>query len=363
MTRVLTVNAGSSSLKLDVIDPDDSVVERVHLADWQGDTEAIARLVEQTDPDVVAHRVVHGGWAAQGPVLIDRDVRVRIQEAGELAPLHQPRALAGIDAARRAAQNLERDLPMVACFDTTFHQTMPPAASTYAVPRSWREEFGVRRFGFHGLSHAYVARRAPELIGRDPDILRVVSCHLGAGASVCAIDAGRSVATSMGMTPAEGLVMATRAGSIDPGILLWLLRTDRLSADELQKDLEHRSGLLGLAGQADMQDLLAADNEDARLAVDVYLHRLASEIASMTAALGGLDVVAFTGGVGENAAPVRAATARRLGYLGMKVDGERNTTATGDARISPDSTTVAVVVVEAREDLEVARQARRLVSG
>jgi acetate kinase len=238
---------------------------------------------------------------------------------------------------------------------------MSPAESTYAVPQSWREEFGVRRFGFHGLSHAYVARRAPELLGREVDILRVVSCHLGAGASVCAIDAGRSVATSMGMTPSEGLVMATRSGSIDPGILMWLLRTGRLSPDELEEDLERRSGLLGLAGQADMQDLLAADTEEARLAVDVYVHRLASEIASMTAALGGLDVVAFTGGVGENAAQVRAAAASRLGFLGMKVDEERNTTVTGDARISPDSTTVAVVVVEAREDLEVARQAREAV--
>ena len=357
MTRVLVVNAGSSSLKLDVVEPDGTVPDRQHLREWDGGTEAVTELVARTRPDAVGHRVVHGGTMT-GPALVDSGVLEALGAAAELAPLHQPRSLAGIDAASSAAP----DLPAVACFDTTFHRTMPAAASTYAVPRDWRERFGVRRYGFHGLSHAYVARRVPELVGRDASGLRTVSCHLGSGASVCAVDRGRSVATSMGMTPLEGLVMGTRAGSVDPGILLWLLRTGRLSPAELEDGLEHHAGLLGLAGSSNLADLMTDESDVARLAIDVYVHRLAAEIATMTSAMGGLDVLAFTGGVGENAPAVRSRAAARLGFLGIALDEDVNERTTDDGDVSDLGARVRTVVVDAREDLEIAREVRGVLA-
>ena len=359
VTRVLVVNAGSSSLKLDVVEPDGTVSDRQHLREWDGETEAVGELVARTRPDAVGHRVVHGGPGMTGPALIDSGVRDAIGAAVELAPLHQPRALAGIDAASSAAP----DLPAVACFDTAFHRTMPAAASTYAVPRDWRERFGVRRYGFHGLSHAYVARRVAELVDRDVSALRTVSCHLGSGASVCAVDRGRSVATSMGMTPLEGLVMGTRAGSVDPGILLWLLRTGRLSPAEIEEGLERHAGLLGLAGSPDLAELVSDGRDVARLAVDVYVHRLVAEIATMASAMNGLDVLAFTGGVGENAPVVRSRAAARLGFLGIALDEDVNGRTTDDGDVSDPGARVRTVVVDAREDLEIAREVRGVLAG
>ena len=354
MTRVLTVNAGSSSLKLDVVESDDSVRYRKHLEDWDGETDAIADLIAEAQPDAVGHRVVHGGDSMRGPAVLDPEVMANIHAAGQLAPLHQPRALTGIDAVAAAAPNL----PTVACFDTFFHRTMPAEASTYAVPREWQRRFGIRRFGFHGLSHAYVARRTAQILGRDISDLRTVTAHLGSGASLCAIEGGRSVDTTMGMTPTEGLVMGTRPGSLDPGILLWLLRSQHLSLVDLDAGLEKHSGLLGMAGSSDMGELLNERSERAALAVDVYLHRLVGSIASMAAAMGGMDTLVFTGGVGENAAPIRGRVAQRLAFMGVTLDQELNESDPVDVEVSEPGAGVRTLVVQSREDLEMTRQVR-----
>ncbi len=283
-------------------------------------------------------------------------MRAGIEALTELAPLHQPRALAAIDAAFRDLP----DLPAAACFDTAFHASLPPAAATYALPRPWRQ----RRFGFHGLSHAYAVRRAAELLGTDPGEVRIVSCHLGAGASLAAVDGGRSVDTTMGFTPLDGLVMATRSGSVDPGLLLWLIEHEGVTPAELADGLEHRSGLVALAGTADMREILArvaASDGEAHAALDVYVHRLRAGIAAMAAAMNGLDVLVFTGGVGEHAAPVRAAAADGLSFLGVALDERRNAQATADADIGRHGAPARTVVVSAREDLEMARQVRALV--
>jgi acetate kinase len=351
--RVLVVNAGSSSLKLRVLDEARSVVASndLDLPDGRVEPDAVARaMAGLPDADAAGHRVVHGGPWFSGPVRVDADVEARIGELRTLAPLHQDRALQGIAAVRSARPAL----PAVACFDTAFHAGLPAAAAEYALPADWVEPHGLRRYGFHGLSHAHVAGRAAELVGRGD--LRVVSCHLGAGASLAAIHAGRSVDTTMGFTPLEGLVMATRSGSVDPGLLLWLLRDGGVSVAELEAGLEHRSGLLGLSGTADMRALLARDDVRARTALAVYVHRLRAAIASMTAALGGIDVLAFTGGVGERAAPVRAAATAGLGFLGVVLDDARNAAAVPDADVGAPESAVRVLVVEAREDAEIARQ-------
>ena len=351
--RVLVVNAGSSALKLRVLDGALSLLagEDVELPDGQvaGDRVAHA-LAGLPEADAVGHRVVHGGPWYSGPVLIDAQVEARIGALGSLAPLHQERALAGIAAVR----SVRPGLPTVACFDTAFHAGLPAAAAAYALPADWVERHGLRRYGFHGLSHAHVARRAGELIGRSG--LRVVSCHLGAGASLAAIHDERSVDTTMGFTPLEGLVMATRSGSVDPGLLLWLLRDGGVSRADVEDGLEHRSGLLGLSGSADMRALLARDDDRARTAVAVYVHRLRASIAAMAAAMDGLDVLAFTGGVGERAAPIRAAAAAGLGFLGVLLDEGRNAAATPDADVGAPESAVRVLTVEAREDAEIARQ-------
>jgi acetate kinase len=346
--RLLVVNAGSSSLKLRVLDHDDvTLAERT--VEWpHGDEFPTGALDGLPAVDVVAHRVVHGGDAFSAAVWLDDDVRQRLAGLTDLAPLHQPRALAAIDAARRL------DVPGAACFDTAFHATLPPAAATYALPAEWPR----RRYGFHGLSHAYAARRAAELTGEAD--LRTVSCHLGAGASLAAVAAGRSVDTTMGFTPLDGLVMATRAGSVDPGLLTWLIEHRGVSAADLGDALEHRSGLAGLAGTGDMRELLARDDADARLALDVYLHRLRASIAAMAAAMGGLDALVFTGGVGEHAPAVRARAAAGLEFLGIVLDHRSNDAARDDAEIGAAGAAVRAFVITAREDLEMARQVRAL---
>ena len=321
-------------------------VERDAVAD------ALSRL---PDADAVGHRVVHGGSWFTGPAEVDAEVEARIGALRTLAPLHQDRALAGIAAVRSARPAL----PAVACFDTAFHAGLPAAAAAYALPADWVERHDLRRYGFHGLSHAYVARRVGEMVGRRD--LRVVSCHLGAGASLAAIQGGQSVDTTMGFTPLEGLVMATRSGSVDPGLLLWLIREGGLSVAELEQGLEHRSGLLGLSGTADMRVLLARDDGAARRALDVYVHRLRSAIASMAAAMNGLDVLAFTGGVGERAAPVRSAAAAGLGFLGVALDERGNAEAAPDVEVGAPESAVRVLAIEAREDAEIARQVHEVL--
>jgi acetate kinase len=263
----------------------------------------------------------------------------------------------------RALDALRPGLPTVACFDTAFHATLPAAASTYAIPAGWSERWPLRRYGFHGLSHAYVARRAAELSGRPVGELRTISCHLGAGASLCAIAGGASVETTMGFTPLEGLVMATRSGSVDPGLVLWLIEEGRLTPEAVAHGLEHESGLQGLTGTGDMRAVIARaldGDADAVLGLDVYAHRLRGAIGELAVALGGVDVLAFTGGVGEHAAELRARVAGGLGLLGVGIDLERNAANPVDLDVGGADSTVRTLVVTAREDLEIARQVRAL---
>ena len=357
--RVLVVNAGSSSLKLRVLDPGDTVAAEADLdaPRSQVDEDALqAWIAAAGTVDAVGHRIVHGGERFRSAVRVDAGVVRELRKLTDLAPLHQPKSLAALDAVLAALP----DTATVACFDTAFHATLASEATTYAVPRAWRERWGVRRYGFHGLSHAYASRRAAEMTGAR----RVVTAHLGAGASLAAVLDGRSVDTTMGFTPLEGLVMATRSGSVDPGLLLWLLERERLGVAEMSAALEHEGGLLALAGTADMREVLArADggDDEARVALGVYLHRLRAGVAAMAAALGGLDALVFTGGVGERSAPVRAAAADGLGFLGVDLDGARNGAADGDADVSARGATVRTLVVPAREDLEIARQVRALL--
>jgi acetate kinase len=357
--RVLVVNAGSSSLKLRVLDPGDGVAAEADIDAPRArvDEDALrAWIAGAGTVDAVGHRIVHGGERFRSAVRVDDGVVGELRALTDLAPLHQPKSLAALDAVLAALP----DTPAVACFDTAFHATLAPEATTYAVPRVWRERWGVRRYGFHGLSHAYASRRAAEMTGAR----RVVTAHLGAGASLAAVRDGRSVDTTMGFTPLEGLVMATRSGSVDPGLLLWLLERERLGVGEMSAALEHEGGLLALAGTADMREVLArADggDDEARVALGVYLHRLRAGIAAMAAALGGLDALVFTGGVGERSPPVRAAAADGLGFLGVAVDTGRNGAPDGDADVSADGVAVRTLVVPAREDVEIARQVRALL--
>ena len=334
--RVLVVNAGSSSLRLRLLDDNDDLIGSADLDAGADPTDA---LVSFEPPDAVGHRVVHGGERFRAATRIDDEVTRALHDLTDLAPLHQPKSLAALAAVSRALP----DVPAVACFDTAFHATLPAAAATYALPREWRERYGLRRYGFHGLSHAYAARKAAVMLERPVEQLRLVTCHLGAGASLCAVQGGSSVDTTMGFTPLEGLVMATRSGSVDPGMLLWLADHHGLEAGAMAHALEHESGLAGLSGTPDMRAVLdRADGGDeaALLAFDVYVHRLRAGIAAMAAAMGGVDALVFTGGVGENSARVREAATTGLGFVGAP----------------------PVLVVEAREDLEVARQVRSLVT-
>jgi acetate kinase len=391
--RVLVVNTGSSSVKLTLLDGDDTVLARATLAAGAAQREGeqlAAAIAKMPAPDAVGHRVVHGGAELTAPVLIDAGVTRRLHALTDLAPLHQPPALAAIGATARALP----DLPAVACFDTAFHTTIPAAATTYAIPERWRRSHGVRRYGFHGLSHAYASRRAVELTGhtgdtggagdpRDSRDSRIVVAHLGAGASLAAVRGGRCVDTTMGFTPLEGLVMATRSGSLDPGILLWLLNHGSTPA-ELTDALEHHSGLLALAGTPDMRRIIAAADttvdrkgngegggaaagagERARLALEVYLHRLRAGIGAMTATLGGLDTLVFTGGIGEHQPVIRAGCAAGLGFLGVAIDGGANRGAQPDADtdISAPGAAARTLVIAAREDLEIAALVRRTLAG
>jgi len=361
--RVLTVNAGSSSLKLRVVGGDDAVVATTDVARQPGDSVADTVsefLGDAPSIDAVGHRVVHGGCDFQVPVLLDEQIEDSLARLVDLAPLHNPPAIEAVMVLRR----LRPDLPQLACFDTAFHAGLPAEAATYALPHEWSARWGLRRYGFHGLSHAYASRRAAELLGHPLGELRLVTAHLGSGASLAAVAGGRSVDTTMGFTPLAGLVMATRVGDVDPGLVLWLLRRGGLSTQEVEAAFEGGSGLLGLSGvSADLRAVLAAadaGHEQAGLAYDVYVHRLRAGVAAMAAAMGGLDGVVFTGGVGENSARLRRDACDMLGFLGLAVDDEAND-ATGDRIVSPAGATASVVVVAAREDLEMVRQVREVL--
>ncbi len=360
---VLVVNAGSSSLKLSVLDPAGAVTAHADLPAPRGaaDDRAIRAAIESFGPvDAVGHRVVHGGTLYTAAVRVDDRVRQRLESLTDLAPLHQPKSLAALDA----VQGVLPAVPAVACFDTAFHATIPAAAATFALPEEWRTRWSLRRYGFHGLSHAYASRRAAQLLGRDAGDLRLVSCHLGAGASLAAVRNGRSVDTTMGFTPLDGLVMATRSGSVDPGLVLWLEEHVHMPAAELAAALEYRSGLYGLAGTADMRELLtrAADGDErAGLAREVYLHRLRGSVAAMAAAMAGLDAIVFTGGVGENSAEIRERAMDGLGFLGVAADPAANAAGTGDREIGAPAAATRALVIGAREDIEIARQVRAVL--
>jgi acetate kinase len=363
---ILTVNAGSSSLKLRVLDEEDRVVGSRDSdatgdeAGLRGELEAI--LDEAPSIDAAGHRVVHGGPEFTGPTIVNPAVEDDLDGLADLAPLHNPPAV----TAMRALDALRPELPTVACFDTAFHATMPAAASTYAVPAAWSERWPLRRYGFHGLSHSYASQRTAELLGRPLAELRIVTAHLGAGSSLCAVKGGRSVDTTMGFTPLEGLVMATRSGSVDPGLLLWVQRHGEINADEMERALDRESGLLALSGRSgDMREIVAGieeGDERCRLAFDTYIHRLASGIAAMAAAMGGIDALVFTGGVGENSAQVRAATCASTGFLGVEIDEQANLSDSTDRAISLAKSAVALLVLSAREDIELAAQVRGCLS-
>jgi acetate kinase len=363
--RVLVVNAGSSSLKLRLLDDADRLLasrDLPSLGATELGTALDAFLDESPGADAAGHRVVHGGALFQHPVVLDAAVDESLERLTALAPLHNPPSLAAIDALR----SLLPDLPQVACFDTTFHAAMPAKAATYAVPRTWRQTWGVRRYGFHGLSHAWATRRAAELMGIAPSRLRLVTAHLGAGASLAAVDGGISVDTTMGFTPMEGLVMATRSGTVDPGLILWIQKNAGLSAPAVEQALEHESGLLGLSGRSgDLRQVIdAADRGDeaSQLAYDVYVYRIQTSVAAMTAALGGLHGLVFTGGAGESSARLRTDVCAGLGFLGLTLEDAANHDLDGDGSVSGPGVAPTVLVVHAREDLEIARHVRDLLA-
>ncbi len=324
---------------------------------WTGETRVISHAREI---DIVGHRIVHGGIAHRGSEVLTPEVREAISKQVEFAPAHNRFELEAISTVDRVIGSAVRQ---VAVFDTGFHITLPPAAYVYPGPYSWLQE-GVRRFGFHGISHQYASRRAAQLLGQDVRSLRLITCHLGSGASLAAICNGQSVDTTMGFTPLEGLMMGTRSGSIDPGIVIYLLRHAGYSADQLDDILNKQSGLRGVSGVSDdmrdIQEAIAAGNERAKLAFDMYAHRLCREIGGMLVTLGGLDALVFTGGVGENSAPLREAACNQLAFLGLKLDAAKNSGSPVDENIASPESAIPVLVIHAEEDWEIARECYRL---
>jgi acetate kinase len=366
--RVLVVNTGSATLKATVLDLPDIEPRFETTVDWHADAgeadraaalEAVLRAGERAGIapatiGLVGHRVVHGGERFVEAVVIDDPILVALDGLAALAPLHDPVAVAAI----RAARSRLADVPHVAAFDTAFHASLPEAARRYPVPDAWGERHGVRRYGFHGLSVAWSVGRAAALLGRPVGELRLIVAHLGGGCSVTAVDGGRSVDTSMGLTPLEGLMMATRAGSIDPGIVFHLLRAGR-DADEIERDLDHRSGLLGVAGTADMREVLAAaeaGDEHARLAVELFARRAAAGIAAAATTVAAVDAIVFTGGIGEHATTVRRSICERLRLIGVPIVGDDDPNA-ADQVLARARGGLAVLRVHAREDVEIARSA------
>lgn len=376
---ILALNAGSSSLKFALFPAGDDSPDQDPIRTGTVDLEresldfpaAAARAIEEARTDTapagpivaVGHRVVHGGEKLSAPVVIDAAVEAEIERLAELAPLHNPNALAVVRAARRALP----DARQVAVFDTAFFAKLPEAARIYPVPWEWTE-WGARRFGFHGISHEHVAAVAARWRGASSEAgLRVVSCHLGQGCSAAAVSGGKPVTTTMGFTPLEGLMMGSRSGSVDPGLLTWVLARTSWTAAELEDALSHRSGLLGVSGvSSDFRKVEAAaarGNSRAALALEIYADRVRGAIGSLTASLGGLDTLVFTGGVGEHSASMRAAVCFNLGFLGVDLDPDRNALPTeGDRDVSKRGSRVRVLVVQAREEAAIARKTRALLT-
>ncbi|MFD1662615.1 acetate kinase [Streptomyces caeni] len=397
-SRVLVLNSGSSSVKYQLLDMRDSsrlavgIVERIGeqtsrlrhtvlatgaarelsgpVADHDAALKAVAEELAKDglgldSPELAAigHRVVHGGKHFTRPTVIDERVLAEIERLIPVAPLHNPANLTGI----RTAMALRPDLPQVAVFDTAFHTTMPESAARYAIDVRTADRHRVRRYGFHGTSHAYVSRATAKLLGRAPDEVNLIVLHLGNGASASAVRGGRCVDTSMGLTPLEGLVMGTRSGDLDPAVIFHLVRVGGMTVDEIDALLNTRSGLIGLCGDNDMREICRRIDEgdrQARLAFDIYIHRLKKYIGAYYAVLGRVDAIAFTAGVGENAAPVRAAAVAGLEELGLVVDGGLNAVHSTEARlISPPDARVAIAVVPTDEEMEIATQTYALVGG
>jgi acetate kinase len=393
-TKILVCNAGSSSLKFSLFDAEDEVLLADGGIDWlsrparlvfrranqpeireelklEKHADAMARILDdlqagsslalQTLEDLraVGHRVVHGGDRYTSAVRITTEVKRTIEELTELAPLHNPASLEGINAVEQVLPKI----PQVAAFDTAFHATLSEAARTYGLPRKWTREWGIRRYGFHGLSHSYCAGRATKIIGRKG--LRLVIAHLGNGASVSAVRDGVCVDTSMGFTPLEGLMMATRSGTVDPGILIYLLRHKGLDAEEVDNALNYQSGLLGISGtSSDLRQILSElpHNPDARLAVDVYVHRIVQTMGAMAATLGGIDALVFTAGVGEGSPEIRKRVCEKLKYLGLDMDPAANENCQPDDDIATPASKARILVIATRENLTIMRETRRLVA-
>jgi acetate kinase len=376
-TRVLVLNSGSSSLKYQLIDMADhtrlasGLVERIGEGAVPDHAAALDSVADRLAADgmgldspelaAIGHRVVHGGTRFTAPTLITDEVVQAVRELIPLAPLHNPANITGIETARK----LRPDLPQVAVFDTAFHATLPESAARYAIDTATADRWSVRRYGFHGTSHQYVSRRTAELLGKSPELVNVIVLHLGNGASASAVAGGVCVDTSMGLTPLEGLVMGTRSGDLDPAVLLHLHRVGGLSVDEIDDLLNRRSGLVGLCGDNDMREIdrrIAAGDERARLAFDIYVHRLRKYVGAYYAVLGRVDAVVFTAGVGENAVPVRVAAMSGLESLGIELDRTRNAARSREPRlVSADGSRVAVAVVPTDEELEIAGQTFDLV--
>jgi acetate kinase len=392
--KILILNTGSSSLKYSLFETNGERLLGDGLADWSRQParltvrrpdrpdatseltlahhrDAIGRVLEELasgEPPLlrslaeiaaVGHRVVHGGSRYTAGVRVTPEVKAALNDLAPLAPLHNPANVDGINAAEAALPGVLQ----VAAFDTAFHATIPPAAHVYPVPYAWYSEWGLRRYGFHGLSHAYCAGRAAEMVGERAG--RLVICHLGNGCSVSAVRDGRCVDTSMGFTPLEGLMMGTRSGSVDPGLLLYVARRRGLSADELDRVLNHESGLLGVSGvSSDMRSVLAAadgGNPRARLALDIYAHRVRQTIGAMTATLGGIGTLVFTAGIGENAAPVRAQVCSGLGEFGLDLDLVANARCRPDADVATSGARGRILLIATREDLMIVREAVRVL--
>ena len=391
--KILVCNAGSSSLKFSLFEAEGELLLAEGGIDWttkptrlvfrrtghqeireelklEKHADAVARILDdlQAGPSAplrvfgelqaVGHRVVHGGKRYTAAVRITPEVKRTIGELAELAPLHNPASLDGITAVEQVLPKV----PQVAAFDTAFHATLSEAARTYPVPQKWTREWGMRRYGFHGLSHSYCAGRAAEMIGwRD---LRLIIAHLGNGASVSAVCNGICVDTSMGFTPLEGLMMGTRSGTVDPGMIVHLLRHKGLDVNELDHALNYQSGLLGVSGiSSDMRQVLSAlqDNPDARLAIDVYVHRIKQTVGAMAATLGGVDALVFTAGVGEHAPEIRERVCENLNYLGLELDRTANQTCKPDADVAMPESAARILVIATREDLTIMRETRQLV--
>ena len=337
-------------------DSREAAISRMLETLWQGKTQVINSLKEI---DIVGHRVVHGGQDYQQSTLISPDVKEEIARLSVFAPVHNPVNLEGIEALEKILPNV----PQVAVFDTAFHAQLPPAAFVYPGPYEWLED-GIRRYGFHGISHQYCARRAAQILNRDLTDLRLISCHLGNGCSLAAIRGGWSVDTTMGFTPLDGLMMGSRSGAIDPGIIIHLLRRSDLTAEKLDNILNRNSGLKGISGvSSDMRQIgeaITQGNERAQLALDIYIHRLRAGIGAMLASLGGLDALIFTAGVGENSPIVRAAACEAFGFIGLKLDGEKNQHSPVDEDIAAVDSAARVLVIHTQEDWEIARECRPL---